>query len=122
VSKGQIHIVFALTAMRRRIKGILMSGKQFSLDSRLDLFHGIETGTPSPSEGLPPLEDRNESEDNGSNNSPNEFSPNDEFLQVPSVPKQKRSKSVDHQVPISMQKEEYEACKKCGHQVVRRGK
>ncbi|KAH0813648.1 hypothetical protein GEV33_009144 [Tenebrio molitor] len=109
-------------AMRRRIKGILMSGKQFSLDSRLDLFHGIETGTPSPSEGLPPLEDRNESEDNGSNNSPNEFSPNDEFLQVPSVPKQKRSKSVDHQVPISMQKEEYEACKKCGHQVVRRGK
>lgn len=26
--------------MRRRIKGILMSGKQFSLDSRLDLVQG----------------------------------------------------------------------------------
>ncbi|XP_012264934.2 histidine decarboxylase [Athalia rosae] len=30
-------------AMRRRIKGILMSGKQFSLDSRMDLVKGIET-------------------------------------------------------------------------------
>lgn len=29
-----------LPAMRRRIRGILMSGKQFSLDSRLDLFQG----------------------------------------------------------------------------------
>lgn len=28
--------------MRRRIKGILMSGKQFSLDSHLDLVQGIE--------------------------------------------------------------------------------
>ncbi|XP_065168038.1 histidine decarboxylase isoform X2 [Atheta coriaria] len=28
--------------MRRRIKGILMSGKQFSLDSHLDLFQGVE--------------------------------------------------------------------------------
>lgn len=28
-------------AMRRRIRGILMSGKQFSLDSHLDLVHGI---------------------------------------------------------------------------------
>ena len=55
--------------MRRRIKGILMSGKQFSLDSRLDLFHGIETGATSPGEGLPILEDRNESDDHTSNNS-----------------------------------------------------
>lgn len=32
--------------MRRRVRGILMSGKQFSLDSRMDLvFQGIETGT-----------------------------------------------------------------------------
>lgn len=31
--------------MRRRVRGILMSGKQFSLDSRMDLvFQGIETG------------------------------------------------------------------------------
>lgn len=50
-----------------------MSGKQFSLDSRLDLFHGIEAETPSPSDGLPPLEDFNESEDNGSNIASNVF-------------------------------------------------
>ncbi|XP_046743090.1 histidine decarboxylase isoform X2 [Diprion similis] len=30
-------------AMRRRIRGILMSGKQFSLDSRMDLVQGIAT-------------------------------------------------------------------------------
>ncbi|XP_031616501.1 histidine decarboxylase isoform X2 [Contarinia nasturtii] len=30
-------------AMRRRVRGILMSGKQFSLDSRMDLvFHGLD--------------------------------------------------------------------------------
>lgn len=28
--------------MRRRIRGILMSGKQFSLDSHLDLVQGME--------------------------------------------------------------------------------
>lgn len=27
--------------MRRRIRGILMSGKQFSLDSRMDLVQGM---------------------------------------------------------------------------------
>lgn len=47
-----------------------MSGKQFSLDSRLDLFHGIESENPSGEErhNLPPLEDYNEMEENGSNN------------------------------------------------------
>lgn len=29
-------------AMRRRIRGILMSGKQFSLDSRMDLVQGMD--------------------------------------------------------------------------------
>lgn len=29
-------------AMRRRIRGILMSGKQFSLDSRMDLVQGFK--------------------------------------------------------------------------------
>lgn len=29
--------MFVILAMRRRIRGILMSGKQFSLDSRMDL-------------------------------------------------------------------------------------
>lgn len=28
-------------AMRRRIRGILMTGKQFSLDSRMDLVQGL---------------------------------------------------------------------------------
>lgn len=28
--------------MRRRIRGILMSGKQFSLDSHLDIVQGME--------------------------------------------------------------------------------
>lgn len=51
--------------MRRRIKGILMSGKQFSLDSRLDLFHGLEAQTPSPLDD-PLLEEKYESEDNNS--------------------------------------------------------
>lgn len=32
--------------MRRRIRGILMSGKQFSLDSRMDLVQGM---LPTPS-------------------------------------------------------------------------
>lgn len=51
-------------AMRRRIRGILMSGKQFSLDSRLDLFHGIESPIEQePAEAtanLPVLEDTEE--------------------------------------------------------------
>lgn len=33
----EIHIIRIILAMRRRIRGILMSGKQFSLDSRMDL-------------------------------------------------------------------------------------
>ncbi|XP_029678418.1 histidine decarboxylase [Formica exsecta] len=40
-------------AMRRRIRGILMSGKQFSLDSRMDLVQGFVCSRPllaSPSE------------------------------------------------------------------------
>lgn len=34
--KFRFYVVIVL-AMRRRIRGILMSGKQFSLDSRMDL-------------------------------------------------------------------------------------
>lgn len=53
------------TAMRKRIRGILMSGKQFSLDSHLDLVQGIvnhATHRPSsePTSGPPLLEDKNE--------------------------------------------------------------
>lgn len=43
-----IRLIFSfvtrlIAAMRRRIRGILMSGKQFSLDSHLDLVQGMET-------------------------------------------------------------------------------
>lgn len=66
-----IVIAFNVVAMRRRIRGILMSGKQFSLDSRLDLFHGIETPTSNKINNelinnLPVLEDTNENEDKSS--------------------------------------------------------
>lgn len=62
--------------MRRRIKGILMSGKQFSLDSRLDLFHGIETSLRNrnssiPMGNLPAVEDTTEYEDKSSSPSGN---------------------------------------------------
>lgn len=55
--------------VRRRIKGILMSGKQFSLDSHLDLFHGIDVNTISRPTSLPPnapaplLEDSHENDE-----------------------------------------------------------
>lgn len=49
-----------------------MSGKQFSLDSRLDLFHGIEPVS-AKSHNLPVLEDSNETEDKSSTPSGNSF-------------------------------------------------
>lgn len=57
--------------MRRRIRGILMSGKQFSLDSHLDLFHGMESNIINrnvidSNQTLPLVEDSNENEENGS--------------------------------------------------------
>lgn len=66
-----IDIYSYFLAMRRRIKGILMSGRQFSLDSRLDLFHGIEGPVANKSNAsmagnLPALEDTNEYEDKSS--------------------------------------------------------
>lgn len=55
--------------MRKRIRGILMSGKQFSLDSHLDLVQGIANHTAhrptsEPSSTLPLVEDKNEIEEN----------------------------------------------------------
>ncbi|KAK0089061.1 hypothetical protein PV326_004612 [Microctonus aethiopoides] len=59
-------------AMRRRIRGILMSGKQFSLDSRMDLVQGYAScGRPSlePTTNLPLMkEDDDTSGINESNN------------------------------------------------------
>ncbi|KAL0121443.1 hypothetical protein PUN28_006746 [Cardiocondyla obscurior] len=51
---GKIHLEARDSpAIRRRIRGILMSGKQFSLDSRMDLVQGYVSSRPlseSPSE------------------------------------------------------------------------
>lgn len=49
-------------AMRRRVRGILMSGRQFSLDSRMDL--AIQDIEPSKSNGQTeqPIEETDEQE------------------------------------------------------------
>ena len=49
--------------MRRRIRGILMSGKQFSLDSRMDLVQGYASCGQSMSESGPNLPLMKEDED-----------------------------------------------------------
>ncbi|CAH0551610.1 unnamed protein product [Brassicogethes aeneus] len=108
-------------AMRRRIKGILMSGKQFSLDSRLDLFHGIESPTESRDEAsnLPVLEDTEEKSSSSSEfNDDNDYLTED-FLQVP-FPRQVRSKSVDHPLPLSISGclDTKKMCTKCGHEII----
>ncbi|CAH1169928.1 unnamed protein product [Phaedon cochleariae] len=106
-------------AMRRRIKGILMSGKQFSLDSRLDLFHGIETTRSLTSDNLPLLEDETE-ENNSICSEINEYgyvqSPSSDSLEVP-FPGQSRSKSVDHQIVPHGIIDIKQICAKCGHDI-----
>ncbi|KAJ8932118.1 hypothetical protein NQ314_014899, partial [Rhamnusium bicolor] len=116
-----------LGAMRRRIRGILMSGKQFSLDSRLDLFHGIEPSSASrsnadTSSNLPVLEDSNETEDKSSSPSEDNLDLqclDEDFLELPQS-RQSRSKSVDHEVnPTTIKNctEIKPICSKCGHRV-----
>lgn len=58
--------------MRKRIRGILMSGKQFSLDSHLDLVQGIVNHASTrpysePSGEMPLVEDKNETEETANN-------------------------------------------------------
>ncbi|KAF7384769.1 hypothetical protein HZH68_014381 [Vespula germanica] len=50
---------FSFLAMRRRIRGILMSGKQFSLDSRMDLVQGYVCcgRSAGPSTDLPQMKE-----------------------------------------------------------------
>ncbi|XP_019865995.2 histidine decarboxylase isoform X2 [Aethina tumida] len=110
-------------AMRRRIRGILMSGKQFSLDSRLDLFHGIESPIEQePGEAtanLPVLEDTEEKSSSPSdvNEEPDYLT--DDFLQIP-FPRQTRSKSMDNQIPLSIKGclDSKKMCTKCGHEIL----
>ncbi|XP_056634598.1 histidine decarboxylase isoform X2 [Diorhabda sublineata] len=102
-------------AMRRRIKGILMSGKQFSLDSRLDLFHGIETTKQSETK-LPLLEDTNEGEDTSCTES--DF----ECLQSPcSEPDMLYHDSITRPISVDQRAinfiEMKQVCTKCGHLV-----
>jgi len=114
-----------------------MSGKQFSLDSRLDLFHGIET-TPE-SNNLPVVEDSGEFEEkdtpSGSffiifflfssiiwiisdHDTSESHSPLRDNFDQP-VGRHNRSKSVDHQMNLTINdlKVEKEICRKCGHKV-----
>ncbi|KAJ8955689.1 hypothetical protein NQ318_008560, partial [Aromia moschata] len=113
-------------AMRRRIKGILMSGKQFSLDSRLDLFHGIEQSSAArsiaePSNNLPVLED--EIEERSSSPSEINFevrSPDGDSFAETSYTRQSRSKSVDNEgdpLTIKDSVEMKPICSKCGHRI-----
>lgn len=121
-----------------------MSGKQFSLDSRLDLFHGIETShearsTSAPTTAHPPLlEDFNEYDEGNrflilywieivedeyglclwwivANG--DEKSDSDQLV----VPQRHiRSKSLtDHQVPLIIENQPCIKCTKCGHELDR---
>ncbi|XP_046683668.1 histidine decarboxylase-like [Homalodisca vitripennis] len=104
-------------AMRRRIRGILMSGKQFSLDSRMDLVQGFNPGQ-GPSDLPGTVEEDSEPEpkmvlesDDGEENTPR---PN-------------RSRSVDHSNgvysenngfadnPVPAPTVDTAICRKCGH-------
>ncbi|KAK4885855.1 hypothetical protein RN001_002126 [Aquatica leii] len=104
-------------SMRRRIRGILMSGKQFSLDSRLDLFHGIEekqeSRTISEPTTLPLLEDSNENDENSKHDNCT-FQQNHLCVSLFSA-RHGRSRSVDHQTIAVMEDKSANTCEKCGH-------
>lgn len=52
--------------MRRRVRGILMSGRQFSLDSRMDLaIQGIDPSSASNGETQQPIEETDEQNSEG---------------------------------------------------------
>lgn len=142
VNRKHVHYLVAFLAMRRRIKGILMSGKQFSLDSRLDLFHGIDISPTQKPENcsLPVVEDSIEPEEKSSSISGKAFakslnssfmgfvaendvtsgsqSPLKDNLDVPPV-RHHRSKSVDHQTNLTIDDlaVKKEICHRCGHKV-----
>uniref|UniRef100_A0A1Y1M9N2 Uncharacterized protein n=3 Tax=Photinus pyralis TaxID=7054 RepID=A0A1Y1M9N2_PHOPY len=106
--------------MRRRIRGILMSGKQFSLDSRLDLFHGIEgnkeISTASELTTTPLMEDSQENEGNYDDHECSTKTDND-FL-IPPLNRHGRSRSVDHQGAMLITEPAiHKKCEKCGHLV-----
>ncbi|XP_021932712.1 histidine decarboxylase isoform X2 [Zootermopsis nevadensis] len=83
-------------AMRRRIKGILMTGKQFSLDSRMDLVQGIISHggvrpRSEPTSALPLMEE--DSVDGADSDMQSESEATPESTPIPRV----RSLSVDEQ-------------------------
>ncbi|KAG7312742.1 hypothetical protein JYU34_001117 [Plutella xylostella] len=92
--------------MRRRIRGIKMSGKMFSLDSCMDLVQGLMVESmvlPQCAEEKEEVTSNGSSGDKSSNStspmasSGNKLETNtdDNQLQVPAAPRQIRSKSVD---------------------------
>ncbi|XP_018322462.1 histidine decarboxylase [Agrilus planipennis] len=110
--------------MRRRVRGILMSGKQFSLDSRLDLqvYCGNDTGTKGqrpvsePGNNTPLVEESNaDVEENVWETDENNGKMDDNTLD-PFKPRQNRSLSVDQPIPAVIQDDGAERkCLKCGH-------
>ncbi|XP_048477680.1 histidine decarboxylase isoform X1 [Plutella xylostella] len=92
--------------MRRRIRGIKMSGKMFSLDSCMDLVQGLMVESmvlPQCAEEKEEVTSNGSSGDKSSNStspmasSGNKLETNtdDNQLQIPAAPRQIRSKSVD---------------------------
>lgn len=61
-------------AMRRRIRGILMSGKQFSLDSRMDLVQGFKP-IQEPGDDRPGTVEEESDTGNAANKLAHTFSP-----------------------------------------------
>ncbi|KAF5283291.1 hypothetical protein FQA39_LY17355 [Lamprigera yunnana] len=100
---------------RREVRGMSMSGKQYSLDSRLDLFQCIKDSVETRSVSGPTadllLEGSNENGDNNSNNK-NKI----DDLTVPSI-RHFRSKSMDHSRRPMGYIDSVKTCKKCGHHV-----
>ncbi|XP_067004267.2 histidine decarboxylase [Anabrus simplex] len=79
-------------AMRRRIRGILMSGKQFSLDSCMDLVHGIVSQAGSRPLSEPGAELPLMAEEGPEESAASDSQTNDESCRVVS---KLRSRSVD---------------------------
>ncbi|XP_037049467.1 histidine decarboxylase isoform X1 [Bradysia coprophila] len=86
-------------AMRRRVRGILMSGKQFSLDSRMDLY-GIDTNTLSQEDSANGMIEENKSINEDVEDAWEAYEPFAHLTRICAVKRSKRSQSTDAVVPV----------------------
>ncbi|KAG4077649.1 hypothetical protein HA402_012960, partial [Bradysia odoriphaga] len=87
-------------AMRRRVRGILMSGKQFSLDSRMDLY-GIDTNTLSQEDSANGMIEENKSINEDVEDAWEAYEPFTHLKRIcAAVKRSKRSQSTDVVVPV----------------------